>query len=171
MFEMRLKSLSIWLLKSLLNSYTRLPPNGSFCCADLGSSLGSVLCQDSPALPSVKSPRVCYNQLQLHLFIFLKLFHFTAITEIYSFEVFVGNPTVVGNIAYTDLSENSLLLIQMRLLSEGLLIFGLRPTNPFKLDMGGIAKRKESFSAVAIQFKSQGRSVQLIKVTKGLLIL
>lgn len=66
-----------------------------------------MLCQDSPALPSVKSPRVCYNQLQLHLFIFLKLFHFTAITEIYSFEVFVGNPTVVGNIAYTDLSENS----------------------------------------------------------------
>lgn len=52
--------------------------------------------------------RVCYNQSRPPL---LTLCHLTAVTKGCSSEVFVGNPTVVGCATYTDLPDNSLLLI------------------------------------------------------------
>lgn len=92
----------------------------------------------------MKSLRICYNKLELHLFVFLKLFCFTATTKIYSFEVFVGNRTIVRYAGYADLPENFLLLIYMKLLSKGFLILGLPPTNPFKLDMVQPKRKKKN---------------------------
>lgn len=52
----------------------------------------------------------------------------------------------MGYATYADLPENSLLLIEMKLLSKGFLIFGLLPTNPFKLDKVQPKKQQKKIS-------------------------